>query len=116
MMVVLVWCLSLFPVSQPPMMEDVPFFDKWEHMVMYAALCAVIWADYWRLHRRSTWSWRQLCVWGWLAPALMGGLLELLQAYCTGGRRSGEWMDFLADAFGATLLCLLGRLLLRPRA
>ena len=116
LLVATVWYLSLFPISQPPIVEDVPFFDKWEHMLMYAVLCAVIWADYWRLHRHGSWSWLRLTVWGWLAPVLMGGLLELLQRYCTGGLRSGEWMDFFADALGATMLCLVGRLLLRPKA
>ena len=38
----------------------------------------------------------------------MSGLIELLQAYCTGGRRSGDWMDFLANSVGATLALALG--------
>lgn len=46
---------------------------------------------------------------------MMSGLIELLQAYCTGGRRSGDWLDFLANATGATLGCLLGYLVYRVK-
>jgi len=116
LMVAVVWFVSLFPLAQPPMTKDVPFFDKWEHMVLYASLCAVIWTDYRRHHRLSSWSWPRLLFWGGVAPALMGGVLELVQKYCTGGLRSGEWMDFFADACGAAILCLVGRLCVRPRA
>jgi VanZ family protein len=50
---------------------------------------------------------------------LMGGVIEILQAYCTGGRRSGDWIDFLADAVGvllAQLICIpLARRLAKRR-
>lgn len=46
----------------------------------------------------------------------MGGVIEILQAYCTGGRRSGEWLDFAADALGSTIALLIGILLVRCRA
>lgn len=46
----------------------------------------------------------------------MGGLIELLQAYCTGGRRSGEWLDLLADVVGAVLAMIIGMLWARWRA
>ncbi|MBR1621842.1 MAG: antibiotic resistance protein VanZ, partial [Prevotella sp.] len=45
---------------------------------------------------------------GWLAPVLMSGLIELLRAYCTGGRRSGEWLDFAANSIGVTLALFIG--------
>ena len=48
-----------------------------------------------------------------LAPLLMGGLIELAQAYCTGGRRSGEWLDFLANSLGVVLGTLVGLLMSR---
>ena len=41
----------------------------------------------------------------------MGGLIEIVQATCTGGNRSGEWMDFLADGIGVVLSLLIGILL-----
>ncbi|MCD8306287.1 MAG: hypothetical protein LUC49_06490 [Prevotella sp.] len=33
----------------------------------------------------------------------MGGLIELAQAYLTAGIRSGDWLDFAANAAGAAL-------------
>lgn len=41
----------------------------------------------------------------------MSGLIEILQANCTGGRRSGEWLDFAANTVGATIGVAIGILL-----
>ena len=85
---------------------EVAFMDKWTHMVMYAGTCGVIAIEYWSQHEvinKKRWI-----LLGWLAPVLMSGLIEWLQANCTGGRRSGEWMDFLANTTGATLILCVG--------
>ena len=58
----------------------------------------------------------KLFVWAWLAPVLMSGLIEILQENCTGGRRSGDWLDFAANATGTTLAAVIGILLARCRA
>ena len=44
----------------------------------------------------------------------MGGVIELVQAYCT-TNRSGEWLDFLADSLGVGLGALIGLLFWRFR-
>lgn len=106
--IAVVWILSLTPFFPETPLSNVEFIDKWTHFVMYGGTCAVIWREYWRLHRQP--CYRRLLLWGWLAPALMGGLLELLQAYAT-TTRSGEWLDFWADAVGATLGSVIGLLL-----
>ena len=49
-------------------------------------------------------------------PIIMGGVIELLQEYCTGGHRSGDWLDFAADATGVTLAAVIGLLILRLSA
>jgi hypothetical protein len=41
---------------------------------------------------------------------LLGGLIELLQAYCT-TTRSGEWFDFWADSIGVLLGAGIGLLM-----
>jgi VanZ family protein len=41
---------------------------------------------------------------------LLGGLIELLQAYCT-TTRSGEWLDFFADSIGVLLGNAIGLLM-----
>ena len=50
----------------------------------------------------------RLFLWAWLMPIVMSGCIELLQEYCTGGRRSGDWIDLAANATGVTLAALIG--------
>lgn len=99
--IVIVWVLSLMPVPETPL-DDIKLIDKWTHIVMYGGVCFVIWVEY--LHRHTAVSLKRLIVFGWLAPVMMGGLLELIQAWCTGGRRNGDPMDFVANTVGATLI------------
>ena len=87
------------------------FIDKWTHMVMYLGTCSVIWWEYLRRHEKV--NWHKTLIWAWAGPILMSGLIELLQAHCTGGRRSGEWLDFAANATGATLALVIGILAAR---
>lgn len=111
--IAIIW-VACFCTPPHTSLDDVPFMDKWTHILMYAGTCSVIWLEH--LHRyRSSASPRCLLLWAWLAPVMMSGLIELLQAYCTGGRRSGDWLDFLANATGATLGCLLGYLVYRVK-
>ena len=101
----LVWYLSLFIVMPEMPMGDVPFIDKWEHLVMYGGTCTVMWIEYIRCHDRLNF-WK-LFLLAWLGPILMSGLLELLQKYCT-TTRQGEWLDFLANSTGVTLAVGIG--------
>lgn len=99
--------LSTIPVPDVPELEDVPFFDKWVHFVMYGGLSASIWFDKTVVSKdkMSGRVWTLLFVY----PVVLGGLMELVQAYCT-TCRSGDWLDFYADAFGAAIgliLCML---------
>lgn len=101
--IAVVWVLSLAPLQHLPHLH-VRFIDKWTHFVMYGGTCGVIWVEYLLRHKKP--SLKKLVLLAWLGPALMSGLLELLQEYCTGGRRGGEWLDFAANTTGATLsLC-----------
>ena len=108
-----IWVLCFCTPPHTPL-DNVAFIDKWTHIVMYASTCAAIWIEYLRAHK--TLSRRRLFVWAWLAPVLMSGLIELLQAYCTGGRRSGDWLDFAANTAGATLAAVIGILVVKRRA
>ena len=108
----LIWYLSFFT---PPKTEldDVAFIDKWVHVVMYGGSCLVLWIEHLRHHHltKQPLCRQRLLLWAWVAPILMSGLIELLQAYCTGGRRSGDWLDFAANAVGVTGAALVGWLL-----
>lgn len=109
-----IWVLCFIPIPETPLSE-VRLIDKWTHIFMFLVLCLSISYEYCKAHQQKA-SDEKLLAYAWLLPSLMGGLIELLQAYCTGGRRSGDWLDFLADVIGATLAASIGILWARWRA
>ena len=98
--VLLIWALSLTPFFPETPFDNVQFIDKWTHLVMYGGTCSVIWMEYLRSHHRI--EWRKVVLLALVGMILLGGLMELLQAYCT-TTRSGEWLDFWADTVGVLL-------------
>lgn len=113
-LVVVIWVLCLIPTVPETPLSRFSLIDKWTHLVMYGTLVAVIWWEYTRQH--TTNNARRLFLLAFLAPVAMGGLVELAQAYCTGGRRSGDWYDFAANTIGVVLGTLIGILLAAYRA
>ena len=107
--VVLIWILSLMPFFPETPFDQVEFIDKWTHLVMYGGTCSVIWWEYLRNHQIL--DGEKLFFYAWLCPALMSGLLELLQEYCTFGHRNGDWLDLAANTMGVTLGALIGLLM-----
>lgn len=101
--IIIIWVVCLIDVPETPL-DNVRFIDKWTHIVMYLVLCLLIWLESLRQGRKSL---LRLVVGAWLLPALMSGTIELAQAYCTNGHRSGDWLDFYANAFGCTLALVL---------
>lgn len=95
-----IWILSLIPIPETPL-DDVAFIDKWTHLVMYGTLTLLLGAE--MAHNNHTISLKQFIIRVLPWPALMGGLVEIVQATCTNGVRSGDWLDFLADAIGGFL-------------
>ena len=95
--------LSTIPIPEQAPLGDVPLIDKWVHMVMYAGLVFMMWIDH-VVRNKRTFSWTARLVMLLYAIAL-GGAMELVQAYLT-TCRSGDWIDFEADAVGA----LIGKL------
>ena len=87
LLVVTIWVLCLIPTVPETPLSSFSLIDKWTHLVMYGTLVAVIWWEYTRQH--TTNNTRRLFLLAFLAPVAMGGLVELAQAYCTGGCRSG---------------------------
>lgn len=83
--------------------------DKLVHLLMYFTLCGVIHIEYYRAHRSSssrTASTSRLWLWALIAPAALGGLLELAQEYLT-TNRTGDWFDFAANTLGCLLAALV---------
>ena len=112
MLFAVIWYLSFFT---PPKTEldNVAFIDKWVHIIMYGGTCGVLWIEY--LRRHSSIGLYRVVIWAWLAPVVMSGVIELLQEYCTGGRRSGDWIDLAANATGITLAMVAGLLFRKIR-
>ena len=106
--ILLIWVLSLTPFFPETPLDDVQFIDKWTHLVMYGGTCSVIWWEYLRTHDRM--DWRKVVLLAIVGMILLGGLMELLQAYCT-TTRSGEWLDFWADSIGVLLGAVIGLLM-----
>lgn len=73
-----IWVLCLAPLPETPL-DNVRLIDKWTHLVMFGSLTAVIWWEYLRRHR--TLNPARLFLLAFLAPVVMGGLVELAQAY-----------------------------------
>lgn len=110
MYIIIIWVLCFMDVPDTPL-SSVRFIDKWTHIAMYLGTCLTIWYEYRRRHSRP--QWLRLFVWAWMMPVLMSGLIEILQATCTGGRRSGDWLDFYANSLGCTLAAVIGIVLMK---
>lgn len=104
-LITVIWVLCMIPVPETPL-NDVALIDKWTHFAMYGTLVTTIMAEYGR--RTKNIHWQRLLTGGVLMPVVMGGLVELAQAYLTNGVRSGDWLDFVANSCGCLLGCLIG--------
>lgn len=96
----IIWTLSLIPIPETPL-DGVAFIDKWTHLAMYGTLTLILGVE--TLRHRSPIVVARLALSALPLPILMGGLVEIVQATCTGGVRNGDWMDFLANSVGAVL-------------
>ena len=112
-LIALIWYLCFFTPPETRL-EDVKNIDKWTHTAMYLGTCLIIWAEY--LHKHDHVDWCRTIILAWAAPVIMSGIIEILQAHCTGGRRSGEWLDFVANTIGATIALVIGILWAKFRA
>ena len=102
---IMILYLSFFNVPDTEL-SQVPFIDKWAHIVMYGLTCVVMWAEYLLRHRRVVL--RRMLAMAIIAPILASGIIELVQEYCTGGRRSGDWLDLAANSLGVGLAAVIG--------
>ncbi len=110
--IALIWILSLTPFFPETPLSNVEFADKWTHFVMYGGTCSVIWWEHLRHCKKEARkpNLRALFWFALVGMIILGGLVELGQAYCT-TTRSGEWLDFFADSIGVLLGNLLGWLM-----
>lgn len=106
--ILFIWIISLMPIPETPL-DEVRFVDKWTHIVLYLLLALIIGAEYTRRHGKS--NRKGLFPAACVLPIAMGGLVEIVQMTCTGGRRSGDWIDFAADGAGVLTAWIIGMLL-----
>lgn len=105
LIIVAIWVLCLIPLPETPL-DNVRFIDKWTHFIFYGGLCSVLWAEYGRRH--SSIDKQRTLLWIVIAPVVMGGLIEIVQATCTHGVRNGDVTDWLADNIGVLIGQLIG--------
>ena len=96
--------LSLF---NPPktQLDPIKGIDKIVHLCMYGGLELVIWIEYLRHHDNLNWV--KILFLGILAPIALGGIMEIAQMELT-EKRSGEWLDLMADAIGVLIGAAVG--------
>lgn len=90
-LLVAIWVLCLIPIPDIEPLHGFNLLDKWTHFVMYGVFSYAVCYE----HKRISWHTIVL-------PILMGGMIELAQAYLT-TCRSGEWLDLLANSIGVVL-------------
>lgn len=111
--VTIIWVICLIPIPETPL-SGISLMDKWTHLAMYSSLSLCIAHEYWRRHKKI--GTKPLLLYIWFLPIVMGGLIEIAQATCTNGTRSGDWLDFTANGAGSTLAVPICILLARFRA
>lgn len=102
---VVIWILCLVPIPETPL-SQINMVDKWTHIVMFGGWCTVLWLEY-GLHHQVI-NMKRTIPYAIILPILMGGLIEIVQQTCTGGNRSGDFIDFIADAIGVALGAAIG--------
>lgn len=102
--IVVLLVLTLMPGKELPQNVNIPYIDKWAHVVMFGLVATAIIIDCGR-HRRNL-SWKTWIVTA-IAVSLLGIAIEWAQE-SLGWGRSGDVADAIADALGAFLmpLCL----------
>lgn len=113
MILTVIWVLCFIDVPDTPL-NNVRLIDKWTHVVMYFVLGLSLGFESTKKYRKA--SGVGLAVRVFVFPVVMGGLIEILQANCTGGRRSGDWLDFMADVIGCGVAFAICTLLVKCRA
>ncbi len=87
-------------------------YDKLAHFCMFFGLSAVVYFDYYRLHKGNPSKYRWL-FFGLVIPVLYGGVIEIVQEHFFS--RSGDWMDFVADFLGSLSATALAFVYLKTR-
>ncbi len=104
--ILLVTFLSFF---KPPStdLDNVPGIDKLVHTGMYFVMASFLWWEFYKGQKNTHAPIWHAWVGAFLCPLLYGGIVELLQEYCT-EHRGGEWLDFAANSAGVIIAAVVG--------
>ena len=108
----LIFIASVMPIPDIKPLHDFNLLDKWVHFVMYGTLSLCAWWDRYYKRKSELFTTNDF-IHTTLFPTLFGGLMELVQRYCTFGIRSGDWIDVLANTIGVALGFIIGFLFVR---
>ena len=119
LLTIIVFILSVMPLTEAPQLPGFHMADKWVHFVMYGSLSTAAWMDFFRgcfspggiRGRRG--SWLAAFLWAFAYPALFGALMEVWQEYLT-TTRNGDLYDWVADFIGVLIALPVGLLIVRP--
>ena len=108
--ILLVTFLSFF---KPPKtdIDDVPGIDKLVHTAMYFVMAGLLWLEFYRGQKKTNAPILHAWIGAFLCPLIYGGVVELLQQYCT-EHRGGEWLDFAANSLGVILAAVAATFIL----
>ena len=119
LLTLIVFILSVIPLTEVPELPGFHLLDKWVHFVMYGALSTAAWMDFFRdnYHRGGIRGQRgsrmTVFLWAFAFPALFGALMEVWQEYLT-TTRNGDLYDWIADFIGVLIALPIGLLIVRP--
>lgn len=108
--VLLITLLSAIPgdrIDLPPIWN----IDKYLHMMVYFVQCASIALGY-RIYYGKDLPLNRMLIVSLVLSIAMGGLLEILQEYVF-IKRSGDYLDFLANSLGAIAAAFLSYVFLK---
>jgi len=108
--ILLVTFLSFFKPPQTEL-DDVPGIDKLVHTGMYFVMAGLLWLEFYRGRKKTNAPMWHAWIGAFVCPLVYGGVVELLQEYCT-EYRGGEWLDFAANSLGVILAAMVGIYLL----
>ena len=109
---VIFYLTCIVNVDSIPGSDSLLQYDKIAHFGMFFVLSSAIYYDYYRLHlgKPNKFKW---IIYGLIVPVVYGGLIEIVQDNFFG--RSGEVMDFVADALGSLAATALAFLFIKMK-
>ncbi|MCC8174523.1 MAG: VanZ family protein [Odoribacter sp.] len=103
----IIWAITIFVLCVIPSDKipnpniNIPYLDKWVHFGMFFIMALITCKA---LEYLTPFRLGKIYLITMLIVMIYGGAIELIQEYYF--TRSGEWLDFAADAIGGLVGCL----------